>query len=151
MALNRRHVLALVAGAAVVPALHILPGRAVAAPEEVSKLIADFTGGKEPQSGKITLTAPEIAENGNTVPISVEVESAMEGDDMVDQVLILADGNPSPDVAKFSFTALSGSAAATTRMRLAKTQNVIAVAKMADGSVYMDKKEVKVTIGGCGG
>lgn len=110
-----------------------------------------ISGGKEPQSGKITLTAPEIAENGNTVPISVEVESAMEGDDMVDQVLILADGNPSADVATFAFTAMSGKAAATTRMRLAKTQNVIAVAKMADGSVYMDRKEVKVTIGGCGG
>lgn len=151
MALNRRHVLALAAGAAIVPALEMLPDRAMAAPEEASKLISDFAGGKEVQSGKITLTAPEIAENGNTVPISVEVESAMEGDDMVAQVLILADGNPSPDVATFNFTALSGSAAATTRMRLAKTQNVIAVAKMADGSVYMDKKEVKVTIGGCGG
>ena len=46
---------------------------------------------------------------------------------------------------------MSGSAAATTRMRLARTQNVIALARMADGSVYMDKKEVKVTIGGCGG
>ncbi|MET3660388.1 thiosulfate oxidation carrier protein SoxY [Aquamicrobium ahrensii] len=151
MALNRRHVLALAAGAAFVPALQLLPGRAVAATEEVGKLIADFAGGKEPQSGKLTLTAPEIAENGNTVPISVEVESAMEGDDMVDQVLILADGNPSADVATFAFTALSGKAAATTRMRLARTQNVIAVARMADGSVYMDKKEVKVTIGGCGG
>jgi sulfur-oxidizing protein SoxY len=65
--------------------------------------------------------------------------------------MILADGNPRPEVATFHFTALSGTAAATTRMRLAKTQNVIALAKMADGSVYMDKKEVKVTIGGCGG
>ena len=62
-----------------------------------------------------------------------------------------SDGNPRPEVATFHFTALSGTAAATTRMRLAKTQNVIALAKMADGSVYMDKKEVKVTIGGCGG
>ena len=70
---------------------------------------------------------------------------------MDDSVMILADGNPRPEVATFHFTALSGAAAATTRMRLAKTQNVIALAKMADGSVYMDKKEVKVTIGGCGG
>ena len=75
----------------------------------------------------------------------------MTGDDYVASVLILADGNPNPDVATFHFTALSGAAEATTRMRLAKTQNVIAVAKMSDGSVFMDKKEVKVTIGGCGG
>ena len=151
MTLSRRRVLMLAAGAAAIPALQFLPGAAFAAAEDVAKMMADFSGGKEPQAGKITLTAPEIAENGNTVPISVEVASAMEGNDMVDAVLILADGNPRPEVATFHFTAMSGSAAATTRMRLAKTQNVIALARMADGSVYMDKKEVKVTIGGCGG
>ena len=151
MTLTRRRVLALAAGAAVLPALQFVPGTAFAAAEDAAKLIADFTGGKEPQTGKITLTAPEIAENGNTVPISVDVDSAMAEGDMVDSVMIVADGNPRPEVATFHFTAMSGSAAATTRMRLAKTQNVIALAKMADGSVYMDKKEVKVTIGGCGG
>ena len=91
------------------------------------------------------------AENGNTVPVSVNVESAMEGDDLVESIIIFADGNPSPAVATFHFTEMSGEALATTRMRLAKTQNVIAVAKMKDGSVFMDKKQVKVTIGGCGG
>ena len=111
----------------------------------------EFAGGKTPEAGKLSLTAPEIAENGNTVPISVSVDSKMMEGDMVESVIILADGNPNPEVATFNFTAMSGAAAATTRMRLAKTQNVIAVARMADGSVYMDKKEVKVTIGGCGG
>src|SRR5690606_8805401 len=114
--------------------------------------IKEFTGGAVPEGpGKLTLDAPEIAENGNTVPISVSVESAMSGDDMVESVMILAEGNPNPGVATFNFTAMSGAAAATTRMRLAQTQNVIALAKMADGTFYMDKKEVKVTIGGCGG
>jgi sulfur-oxidizing protein SoxY len=113
--------------------------------------IAKFAGGKALAKGKITLTAPEIAENGNTVPVAIRVDSTMQGNDMVDSVMILAEGNPNPDVATFHFTAMSGAAEATTRMRLAKTQNVIAIAKMADGSVYMDKKEVKVTIGGCGG
>jgi sulfur-oxidizing protein SoxY len=75
----------------------------------------------------------------------------MTADDYVESVLILADGNPSPAVATFHFTALSGAADAKTRIRLAKTQNVIAVAKMSNGSTFMDKKEVKVTIGGCGG
>ena len=111
----------------------------------------EFTGGKTPETGKITLTAPEIAENGNTVPVSVSVESAMEGDDLVESVMIVADGNPNPAVATFHFTPMSGEAAATSRMRLAQTQNVIAVARMKDGSVFMDKKLVKVTIGGCGG
>jgi sulfur-oxidizing protein SoxY len=151
MNLNRRQALAVSAGAAafVVAGLRLDP--ASATPEATAKAIADFAGGKTPGTGKLTLTAPEIAENGNTVPISVSVESAMSGDDLVQSVMILAEGNPNPAVATFNFTAMSGAAEATTRMRLAKTQNVIAVAKMADGSVYMDKKEVKVTIGGCGG
>ena len=151
MKLNRRQALTLSAGAAVAVVAGIRTVPAYASAEDTEKRIMEFTGGKTPESGKLTLTAPEIAENGNTVPISVNVESAMTGDDMVESVIILAEGNPNPEVATFNFTAMSGSAAATTRMRLAKTQNVIAVAKMADGSVFMDKKEVKVTIGGCGG
>ncbi|WP_454747437.1 thiosulfate oxidation carrier protein SoxY [Ciceribacter selenitireducens] len=149
MKLTRRQVLALTAGAAAVSATG---GRlAFADVPATEKRIADFAGGKTPETGKITLTAPEIAENGNTVPISVDVESAMKDGDLVESVMIVADGNPNPEVVTFHFTALSGSASATTRIRLAKTQNVIAVARMADGSVYIDKKEVKVTIGGCGG
>lgn len=151
MNLNRRQALGLATGAAAFAFTGFRALPAMAGAEEAEKKLMEFAGGKAPEAGKITLTAPEIAENGNTVPISVSVESAMEGDDMVESVMLLADGNPSPDVATFHFTALSGVAAATTRMRLAKTQNVIAVARMKDGSVYMDKKQVKVTIGGCGG
>jgi len=151
MKLDRRQVLGLTAGAAVLAVSGIKVSPASAATEETKKKIMEFTGGKEPASGKISLKTPEIAENGNTVPVSVSVESAMSGDDLVQSVMILADGNPRPDVATFHFTELSGEASATTRMRLAKTQNVIAVAKMKDGSVYSDTKQVKVTIGGCGG
>lgn len=151
MKINRREALALSGGAAVLAMMGFSASVAYASTEDTDKAIMDFTGGKTPEKGKITLTAPEIAENGNTVPISINVESAMAGDDLVQSVIILADGNPNPAVATFNFTEASGAAAATTRMRLAKTQNVVAVAKMADGSVYMDKKQVKVTIGGCGG
>ncbi len=75
----------------------------------------------------------------------------MTKDDYVKSVMLLADGNPLPGVATFHFTPMSGEASATTRIRLAKTQNVVAVAQMSNGEVYMDKKQVKVTIGGCGG
>jgi sulfur-oxidizing protein SoxY len=149
--MNRRQALGLTVSATAVAILGLPFGAAYSAVEDTQKRIMDFTRGKTPGQGKITLTAPEIAENGNTVPISVSVESAMAEGDMVQSVMILAEGNPNPEVATFNFTAMSGTAAATTRIRLAKTQNVIAVAKMADGSVFMDKKEVKVTIGGCGG
>ena len=151
MKLDRRQVLGLTAGAAVVAVAGIRVNPASAAAEETKKRVMEFSGGKEPASGKITLKAPEIAENGNTVPISVSVESAMSGDDLVESVIIFAEGNPNPEVATFHFTELSGEASATTRMRLAKTQNVVAVAKMKDGSVCSDTKLVKVTIGGCGG
>jgi len=151
MKLDRRQVLGLTAGAAVLVVAGVRVNPASAAAEDTKKRVMEFSGGKEPASGKITLKAPEIAENGNTVPISVSVESAMSGDDVVESVIILAEGNPNPEVATFHFTEMSGEASATTRMRLAKTQNVVAVAKMKDGSVYSDTRLVKVTIGGCGG
>ncbi|MEY9310051.1 sulfur-oxidizing protein SoxY [Bradyrhizobium ottawaense] len=110
-----------------------------------------FTGGKQPAKGKIALDLPEIAENGNTVPLSINIESPMTADAYVKDVLIIADGNPNAGVATLSFTALSGKAEASIRIRLATTQNVIAVAKMSDGSLFMEQKTVKVTIGGCGG
>jgi sulfur-oxidizing protein SoxY len=151
MKLTRRQTLGLAGGAAALAVSGVQFTPAYAASDASTKRMMDFTGGKEPASGKITLTAPEIAENGNTVPITVDVESAMSGDDLVESIMILADGNPNPAVATFHFTELSGKASATTRMRLAKTQDVIAVAKMKDGSVFSDTKQVKVTIGGCGG
>ena len=151
MELTKREFFALSGSAAAFAALGCMSSEAVAATDEVKKLISEFSGGKTPASGKIALTTPEIAENGNTVPVSFEVESPMTKDSHVSSVMLLATGNPRPGVATFHFSALSGQATATTRIRLAKTQDVIAVAKMSDGSVFMDRKQVKVTIGGCGG
>lgn len=150
MSFSRRTFLALTAGT-VTGAVILRANSASATPEMVAEQIKAFTGGSEPEMGVISLNAPEIAENGNTVPISVSVESPMTADDYVKSVTLLAEGNPNPEVITFNFTPMSGQAMATTRMRLAKTQNVIAVALMSNGKTYMDKKEVKVTIGGCGG
>jgi sulfur-oxidizing protein SoxY len=151
MNLTRRQALALSAGAAALAAAGLDATAAFADAALTEKSLMEFTGGKKPETGKVTLTTPEIAENGNTVPISVSVDSPMTEKNYVQSVMLLADGNPNPGVATFNFTPMSGQASATTRMRLAKTQNVLAIAKMNDGSVYMDKKQVKVTIGGCGG
>ena len=151
MKLNRRQVLVLGAGATAMVAAGV-PTISMAADEPTAQdVINKFTGGADMASGRIDLGTPEIAENGNTVPIQVAVESPMTADDHVAEVLIVADGNPRPDVAVFKFTEMSGEAQASTRIRLAKTQNVIAVAKMSDGSFFMAKNPVKVTIGGCGG
>lgn len=148
MMIDRREVL-VVGGATV--ALAGLPWAAMAqdAAEEpvktLDELIAEFTGGAEVTEGEgITLSAPEIAENGNTVPISVEAEGASE-------ILVLAPGNPVLPVAVFKFGELAGKHAASTRIRLAQTQDVTAVAKLADGTFVRTASNVKVTIGGCGG
>jgi sulfur-oxidizing protein SoxY len=100
--------------------------------------------------GKVKLELPEIAENGNTVPMTVSVDVPMTAESYVEEVMIVAEGNPNPGVISFRFTP-SSVAEANTRIRLAETQNVIAVARMNDGSVFSDVRQVKVTIGGCGG
>ncbi|MES0863163.1 thiosulfate oxidation carrier protein SoxY [Ruegeria sp. SCPT10] len=138
MELSRRETLALGLGAAF---LTMMPLRANAAAEGA---IAAFTGGADMVDGGVTLTAPEIAENGNTVPIEVSAPGAA-------SILIVAAGNPEPGVATFNFGPLAAEQAASTRIRLAGTQDVIAVAKMADGSFAKASATVKVTIGGCGG
>lgn len=138
MEFTRRQTLMVLASAA---AAAVLPLRGYAAVDEA---IAAFTGGAEPGSGGITLTAPEIAENGNTVPVEVSAPGAV-------SIAVFALGNPVPAVATFNFGPLAASQSASTRIRLAGTQEVVAVAKMADGSFVEDRKEVKVTIGGCGG
>lgn len=113
--------------------------------------IAAFVGDIEVSDGKLELDIPEIAENGHAVPIEVFVDSAMEDDDFVEEIVVFADGNPNPGVATFKFGTLSGEARASTRIRLAQTQDVIALARMKDGSIHRASRTVKVTIGGCGG
>jgi sulfur-oxidizing protein SoxY len=121
------------------------------AANDAQDLIAKFTGGRKPAEGRVKLDLPEIAENGNTVPMTVAVESPMTDAAYVSDVLVVADGNPRGGVVTFHFSPASGVAEANTRIRLAETQNITAVAKMNDGSYYMATKQVKVTIGGCGG
>ena len=150
MSMNRRQVLTAGAAAVATFAMGQFVTPAVAA-NDIEELTKKFTGGKTPVAGKIKLDLPEIAENGNTVPMTVSVESPMTEQSYVSDVLVLADGNPRAGVATFHFSPASGVAEANTRIRLAGTQNVVAIAKMNDGSFYTASKEVKVTIGGCGG
>ena len=145
---NRRQTLALGAGAFGVA---VLGPTAALAKNDAEEAIKKFTGGKTPVQGKVKLDLPEIAENGNTVPMTVTVDSPMTEASHVTDVLIVADENPRSGVVVFHFSPASGVAEANTRIRLTATQDVIAVAKMNDGSVFMATKQVKVTIGGCGG
>ncbi len=150
---GRRDFLVGAAAGAALLALIPTPGFAQdkAAQTAVEEALRKITGDAKPVEGKITLDVPEIAENGNTVPFSISVDSPMTEGNLVKAVHLLASGNPQIDVVSFHFTPLSGKASASSRMRLAKTQDVIAIAELSDGSFLMAKRLIKVTIGGCGG
>ena len=153
---RRQFVITVAAGSAAAAALVAAGARVAIAAEEpktIEEAIKRLLGDRELADGAkiISLDLPQIAENGNTVPLGIAIESPMTDEDYVKAVHIFADGNPRPDVASFHFTPANGVAQASTRMRLAKTQNVITVAEMSDGKAYITQAEIKVTIGGCGG
>ena len=149
--LSRREMLALGAGGAVLLVTLGDAAPALATPAEAAAAIDKFTAGKTAEQGKITIELPEIAENGNTIPLSVSVDHPMTAENYVSEMLVVTDGNPRPGVALFHFTPMSGRALAATRIRLASTENVIVIAKTNDGRLFTVQKQVKVTIGGCGG
>ncbi|WP_085528141.1 thiosulfate oxidation carrier protein SoxY [Maritimibacter sp. HL-12] len=130
----------LVIGAGGIALLAVTPAMASA----VEEAVAAFTGGAAVTDGGVEITAPEIAENGNVVPIEVSAPGA-------EEIMVLATGNPSPPVCSVSFGPGSASQRLSTRIRLARTQDVLAMARMSDGSFVQATRAVKVTIGGCGG
>jgi sulfur-oxidizing protein SoxY len=149
--LDRREII--LGSAAAVALVALAPDMALAqAPlQPWQEALQKVVGDAKPVEGKLTLEMPEIAENGNTVPFSVSVDSPMTEKDYVKAIHVIATANPQPGVATFRLTPLSGKATVASRMRLARTQEVISVAELSDGKFLIAKREVKVTIGGCGG
>ena len=144
---TRRQMLGL--GLGLVALTRIAP--AAANPASMQAAVRHVLGEASVREGKVKLLIPPLVENGNTVPLSFTVDAPMTDADYVSDVLVVAEGNPNPGVATFHFTALSGKAEASTRIRLATTQNIVVVAKTSGGKFYTAQKLVKVTIGGCGG
>ena len=131
----------------------LLPAWALAGEDgsAATAAIAKVLGGRVPVTAGLKFTTPAIAENGNTVPVSIEVEGPFSADNYVTAIHVFAEHNPAPEVISFQFTPASGRAKVATRIRLARTQRVVALAQWADGRVLQAINEVKVTIGGCGG
>ena len=148
---GRRDFLVGAAALATLSALLTRPTAAQDRPATLDEALKKIMGDAKPADGKINLELPEIAENGNTVPFTLSVDSPMTETNYVKSMHIFAGGNPQVDVASFNFTPESGKAAASSRMRLAKTQDVVVVAELSDGKFLLGKRTVKVTIGGCGG
>ncbi len=150
---DRRDLLTTAASAATLLALFSAGARAQDKPAatEFDAAFKKITGDAKPIEGKLNFDVPEIAESGNTVAYSLSIESPMTEQDHVKKIHILSTGNPQPGIASFNLTPQSGKAFASGRMRLAKTQDVVALAELSDGKVLVSKRTIKVTIGGCGG
>jgi sulfur-oxidizing protein SoxY len=113
--------------------------------------IRRLSRGAKPIDGKVVINVSEIAENGNIVPFSVTADSPMTDTDFVKSIHIVCSGNAQAHIGSFHFTALSGQAGVTSRLRLAKTQDLFVLVEHSSGQFNLAQRTIKVTIGGCGG
>lgn len=120
-----------------------------AAPDELDAAIKAFAQGAKVQTGRVTLDVPPVVENGNSVNIGVSVDSPMTDANHVSAIAIFNEKNPQRDVAKFQLSPRAGRAQVATRIRLASTQKLVAVARMNDGSMWSQSAEVVVTLAAC--
>ena len=159
MILTNRRKLLIAAGAATATAAALLAGGPLSRADDdladqtspqFKEALRRVVGDSVPEEAQVMLDLPEIAENGNIVPYKLEVESPMTEADHIARLHLLSTANPQAAVATFHFTPQSGKAAVTGRMRLAKTQAVVAIAVTSTGRLLAGKRNVQVTIGGCG-
>jgi sulfur-oxidizing protein SoxY len=129
--------------------LTLWPADLWATPEAVQQAIHQRIGDREPQPGGMTLTLPKIAETGNSVPLMVAVDSLMTPGDHVLRIHVFVPGNPEPVVSTYHLGIRAGRAQISTQIRLARTQTVLALAEMSDGSVRSDAASIVVTLGAC--
>lgn len=119
-----------------------------ATPETMAAAIADFANG-EIREGRVTLEISPLVDSGNSVPLTVSVESPMTPEDHVETIAVFNERNPLPDVARFHLGPRSGLAKVSVRIRLGDTQQVVAVARMSDGSLWSASRQVIVTAPAC--
>ena len=125
------------------------PSVPLASPEIVQQAIRQRIGDREPQPGGMTLTLPKIAETGNSVPLTVMVDSSMSTEDHVLRIHLFVPGNPEPVASTYHLGVRAGRAQISTQIRLARTQTVLALAEMSDGSVRSGAASIVVTLGAC--
>ncbi|EWY37654.1 sulfur oxidation protein SoxY [Skermanella stibiiresistens SB22] len=135
------------AGAALGVLLMVRPARAT--PVEMRVAIEAFTKGAPVSSGKVDLVLPPLVENGNSVPVTVNVAHWMRPDDHVKAVALFNEKNPQPNVAIFHLSHRAGRATVSTRIRLGDSQKIVAIAQLSDGTFWSDEAEVIVTLPAC--
>jgi sulfur-oxidizing protein SoxY len=130
--------------------LSVLVARpAGATPDELRAAIKQVIGGTAVRPGKVTMDLPPLVENGNTVPLTVAVESPMTATDYVRAIHVFNEKNPQPYVADFTLGPRSGKATVSLRMKLRDSQRIVAVAELSDGSFWSESADVIVTIAAC--
>lgn len=138
---------ALAGSGAALLALRVEPARAT--PEAMRAVMRTIVGDATPKKGRVKLDLPPLVENGNTVPMTVTVESPMTSKDHVTAIHVLNEKNPQPYVITAHLGPRAGRATFSTRIKLGDTQNVVAIAQMSDGTFWIGEAEVIVTIAAC--
>jgi len=123
--------------------------RSVASPTAMDEAIRALVGDAKVTPGKVKLELPPIVENGNTVSLTVSVDSPMSEAEHVASIHLFNEKNPQPYIAAFHLGVRAGKAAVSTRIRLADSQRVVAIARLSDGSFWADSADVIVTLAAC--
>lgn len=127
--------------------VHLIP--AAAASDDLAAALAAYTGGVAVQRGKVRLDIAELVDNGNVVPLTVTVDSPMTATEHVRAIAVFNEKNPQREVAKFTLGPRAGKASISTRVRLATSQQLVAVAQLSDGSYWSHSVNVIVTLAAC--
>jgi sulfur-oxidizing protein SoxY len=143
---TRRDFLTLAGGAAVL-AITLRPAEAT--PAMLASAIRNVVGTAAVKTGKVKLDIPPLVENGNTVPMTVSVAHPMAPEDHVRSIHVFNEKNPQPNIGNFYLGPQSGRAQVSTRIRLADSQKIVAIAKLSDGTFWSASVEVVVTLAAC--
>jgi sulfur-oxidizing protein SoxY len=147
---SRRQFLGLAGGAAVMGAVPLVTVRpADATPAMLAGAIRNVVGTAVVQTGRVKIDVPPLVENGNTVPMTVSVTSPMTADDYVKSIHVFNEKNPQPNIGNFYLGQRAGRAQISTRIRLADTQKIVAIARLSDGSFWSASADVVVTLAAC--
>ena len=147
---SRRKFLDLAGGAAVLGAIPVVTLRqAEATPATLAAAIRTVVGTAVPRTGKVKIEVPPLVENGNTVPLTVSVTNPMTAEDHVVSIHVFNEKNPQPNIGNFTVGLRAGRAQVSTRIRLADSQKIVAIAKLSDGSFWTASADVVVTLAAC--
>jgi sulfur-oxidizing protein SoxY len=147
---TRRQFLGLAGGAAVLGAVPIVTLRpAEATPATLAAAIRNVVGEAEVRTGKVKLDVPPLVENGNTVPVTLSVSNPMTPDDYVKSIHVFNEKNPQPNVGNFYLGPRAGRAQVSTRIRLADSQKVVAIARLSDDTFWSATVDIVVTLAAC--